>query len=101
TGNDFMNGEGGNDLFIFHEGDGTDTIYGGAGGGWLDTIELQDASGGDNLGDYGTDWTVTLTEGTIESQDASSLTLSTDADGTITLQDGSEINFQDIETIQW
>ena len=34
---------------------GTDTINGGAAGGWTDTIQVQDASGGSNLDTYGVD----------------------------------------------
>ena len=81
--------------------DGNDTIYGGAGGGWTDTIQLQDELGGSDLGVYGTDWTVALTEGTIEETNADNLLLSDDADGTITLEDGSSIDFTDIERIEW
>ena len=65
------------------------------------TIQVQDASGGSNLGTYGVDWTVTLSEGTIDAQDANDLDLSDDADGTITLSDGSIVNFFDIERIDF
>ena len=93
AGNDTQFGGDGSDIFVFWEGHGTDSVYGGQGASWTDTIDLADSSGGNNLGTYGTDWTVSLTQGTIDSQDADSLTLSDDADGTITLQDGSQINF--------
>ncbi len=101
TGNDTLNGGDGNDLFIFQEGDGADVIIGGSGASWTDTIELQDAFGGGDLGTYGTDWTVTLSEGTIDSHNENSIDLSDDADGIITLQDGSTIDFTDIERIEW
>ena len=100
-GNDTLSGGDGSDLFIFQMGDGTDTINGGAGGGWIDAISLQDASGGSKLGTYGVDWTVSLTEGTIDGQDANGLDLSDDADGVITLSDGSIANFFDIERIDF
>jgi hypothetical protein len=100
TGNDTLWGQDGSDLFTFQMGGGTDTIIGGAGGGWTDTIQLQDASGGNNLGTYGTDWTITLSEGTM-SQDANGFDLSDDADGTITLSDGSIANFTDVERIDF
>jgi len=88
-------------MFIFQMGGGTDTINGGTGGSWIDTISLQDASGGSNLGTYGVDWTVALSEGTIDGQDANGLDLSNDADGIITLSDGSIANFFDIERIDF
>ncbi len=100
-GNDTLSGGDGSDLFIFQMGDGTDTINGGAGGSWIDAITVQDASGGSKLGTYGVDWTVSLTEGTIDGQDANGLDLSDDADGVITLSDGSIANFFDIERIDF
>lgn len=86
---------------MFQMGGGTDTINGGTGGGWTDTIQLFDASGSNNLGTYGVDWTVSLTEGTIDGQDANGLDLSNDADGTITLSDGLIVNFTDVERIDF
>ena len=65
----------------------------------VDTIQLQDASGGSDLGTYGVDWTVTMNSGTIDGQDSNGLNLSDDADGIITLSDGSTVNFYDIEVI--
>ncbi|MHA1524604.1 MAG: cadherin domain-containing protein, partial [Alphaproteobacteria bacterium] len=101
SGNDALNGGDGNDLFIFGEGDGSDTIDGGNGGSWTDTIQLQDANGGNDIGTFGTDWTLSLSDGSITSQDANSITLSEYADGTIVLQDGSQISFEDIDQITW
>ncbi len=100
-GNDFLVGSDGNDTFFFSEGHGTDTIDGGSGGSWTDSVYLFDSSGGSNLGTYGTDWTVSLTEGSISSQTSNQITLTQDADGTITLQDGSQVNFTDIEEINY
>jgi hypothetical protein len=99
AGNDTMYGGDEGDIFVFREGDGADTVYGGSGGGWIDTIELSDAGG--DLGTYGTDWTVLLTSGFIDAQDVNSLTLSDDADGMITLADGSTIDFYEIERTEW
>ncbi|MBO6919903.1 MAG: cadherin domain-containing protein, partial [Rhizobiaceae bacterium] len=99
AGNDTMYGGDESDIFVFGEGDGADTVHGGSGGGWTDTIELTDAGG--DLGTYGTDWTVSLTSGSIDAQDANSLTLSDDADGTITLADGSTVDFHEIERIEF
>jgi len=101
AGDDVLHGGDGSDLFLFSEGDGADTIDGGAGGGWTDVIQLSDAGGGSDLGVFGTDWTLTLSEGSINTQDADSITLTDDADGTITLQDGSTIDFTDIERIDF
>ena len=98
AGNDTLSGGDGNDLFIFGLGGGDDTVDGGSGASWTDIVQLD---GGADLGSLGTDWAVTVTDGTIASQDADSLVLSNDADGFITLQDGSELQFRDIEVIQW
>ncbi|PPR23862.1 MAG: hypothetical protein CFH39_00342, partial [Alphaproteobacteria bacterium MarineAlpha10_Bin2] len=86
----------GDDIFMIGAGDGNDTIDGGAGSAWTDTIDL------DNPGDSGTDWTIDLDPGsTIENQTANSLDLSDDASGTINLSDGSEISFENIERFDW
>ncbi|WP_349358517.1 cadherin domain-containing protein [Stappia sp.] len=101
-GNDALYGGDGADLFIYAAGDGSDTVAGGAGGGWVDVLDL---GGGDPsaLGDYGTDWTVTITEGSIVTDDSANgtLTLSDDASGYVDLQDGSRIDFSEIEQVQW
>ena len=99
-GNDILNGNDGNDLFIYTMGDGNDTVNGGAGSLWTDTVQLQDSANA-SLGTYGTDWTVNLTQGSIDTQDANGLNLSTDADGSIDFQDGRSIDFIDIERIEW
>ena len=78
-------------------GTGDDTIHGGTGAGWTDTIQLQDTDG--SAVDAG--WTMTLTTGTQISDDGSSITLSDDSAGTITLEDGSEIAFDGIENINY
>ena len=88
-------------MFLLYEGEGNDTVNGGTGANWIDTIELHDAFGGSDIGTFGVDWTLSLNEGSITSQNANSITLSEDADGVITLEDNTQISFQDIETIQW
>jgi len=100
-GDDTLLGGDGSDTFVFWEGHGADNVQGGQGASWTDNIELHDATGGSNIGTYGTDWTLTLSEGSIDTQDANSITLTDDADGTITLQDGSTIDFFDIERIDF
>jgi len=97
TGNDVLSGGAGDDLFIFDTGDGVDSAYGGAAGGWTDTIQLGDGAG--SIGDIGTDWTLQLDSGSISAQDGDSIDLSEDASGTITLDDGSQLHFQEIERI--
>ena len=97
SGNDTLYGEAGNDLFIFREGDGQDVVYGGTGGGWTDVTQLQDAAGGPPANG----WTYVLDSGVVETSGADFLDLSDDATGTITLVDGSEIDFSGIERIEW
>ena len=96
-GNDILRGEDGSDVFVYEMGDGSDKIYGGSGGGWTDVIQLSD--GETSLGEYGVDWTLEVTDGSIISVDEDGIKLSDDADGIITLSDGSTIEFSDIEEI--
>jgi hypothetical protein len=65
----------------------------------LDTIEL----GGMDGGSYSDEssWTISLSEGNIESNDEGELVLSGDAGGTITFDDGGSIDFENIEKIVW
>jgi len=97
AGDNVLEGGDGSDLFIFTEGGGNDVVQGGTGGGWTDTLELQDGSGGAPAGG----WTYALTQGTVEQSGADYLELSEDAAGTVTLADGSEVAFEGIERIEW
>ena len=99
AGDDTMYGGGESDIFVFGEGDGADTVYGGDGDDWTDTIELSDAGG--DLGTYGADWTSSIDSGSIDAQDANSLTLSDDTDGLVTLADDSTIDFYEIERFEF
>ena len=103
TGNDNISGGDGSDLFMYGLGDGSDTIHGGAGVGWTDVIDLGGGPGVLSAGEYGTDWTVTVTNGSIQSTDLDGgrMELSQDADGYIDFSDGSRVNFNDIEEIRW
>ncbi len=94
---DTLDGGDGSDVFVYEMGDGSDRISGGAGGGWTDSIQLSD--GDTPLGEFGVDWTIEITDGSIISSDEDGITLSDDADGLITLADGSTIQFTDIEEI--
>jgi serralysin len=96
AGNDTMIGGSGDDLFVYLKGHGSDTVNGGS--GWVDTIQFDQSAG--SL-EFGTDWTVSLTSGSIVSQSANELILSDDADGVINVSDGSQISATDVERIQW
>ncbi|MBV1886087.1 MAG: hypothetical protein KUG61_03315, partial [Parvibaculaceae bacterium] len=94
-GDDYLSGGEGSDLFIYQDGDGSDTVLGGA--GWTDTISLQ----GDDGGEMSGDWTVTITSGSTTDSGDGYMNLSDDADGYVSLEGGETISFQDIERIEW
>ena len=100
TGNDSLHGGDGSDTFIFAEGEGNDAVYGGSGVNWVDVIHLQDSMGGNDIGDFGSDWTLALSEGTATVND-DNIELSHDADGIITMKDGSTLEFENVESIVW
>jgi Ca2+-binding RTX toxin-like protein len=96
-GNDNLIGGAGDDVFIYASGHGSDSVNGGT-GSWIDTISLDQSNGALQ---FGTDWTVSLTSGSIASQTANQLTFTPDADGTLHFNDGSTISFHDVERVQW
>ncbi|MGI9508108.1 MAG: calcium-binding protein [Geminicoccaceae bacterium] len=109
AGNDFLEGGDGADRFLLMMAQGNDVVSGGA-DGWTDMIELQDGSGGSNIGDFGNDWTVAIEDGAIEGSGTSIgpngeshgwLDLAEDSSGTIIMQDGTEITFDGIEHVSW
>jgi hypothetical protein len=100
-GNDFYYGGEGSDMFLYAKGSGADQIFGGGGQGWLDTVHFTGVSSGLDATGHGVDWTLQIENGSILSADATSLTLSQDADGAIVFNDGSSVAFHDIEKIEW
>ncbi|WP_428651131.1 beta strand repeat-containing protein, partial [Roseibium sp.] len=103
TGADNISGGDGSDLFMYGLGDGNDLINAGAGTSWTDVIDLGGGPGVASAGEYGVDWTVTVTSGSIDATDTSGgkITLSQDADGYIDFADGSRVTFNDVEEIRW
>jgi Ca2+-binding RTX toxin-like protein len=97
AGKDKLYGGEGNDTFVFGLGDGKDTVDGGNGGSWSDVIQLEGVS----TGPGGGDWTIRIDSGAIAEANADHLILTEDAAGTITLSDGSSVNFEGIERIEW
>jgi len=93
-GNDTAFGGDGDDTFIFGDGWGNDSFDGG-GGSWTDTIHI---SGREDLTAY-SDWT--LTGATVVDSGDGYLQLADDSDGTITLDDGSQLTFTDVDRIEW
>jgi len=99
AGNDQLHGGRGNDSFLFDSQVtfGDDEVFGGSGGDWTDVIQLQNEANAPNSGD----WTVSITSGSILESTPDHLVLSEDAEGIISMTDGSEIIFEGIERIEW
>jgi hypothetical protein len=98
AGNDTLIGGDGSDVFIHMHGDGSDIVQGGTGASWFDTINLDQSHG--SLQPT-TDWTISLTSGSIVSSGANDMVFSSDASGVINFTDGSKIDFVEIEHVQW
>jgi Ca2+-binding RTX toxin-like protein len=98
VGNDTLIGGDGNDVFVYMNGQGSDVVQGGTGANWLDTIELDQSLG--SLQPT-SDWTISLTSGSIVSSGANDMVFSHDASGVINFADGSKIDFVEIERVQW
>ena len=96
AGNDRLHGDAGNDLFVFSDGGGSDTLYGGAGGGWVDTVHLQDSDGSA----YSGGWTYVLGSSVVDAG-ANHVTFTDDASDSITFEDGSMLSFTELEQIAW
>ncbi len=93
-GADTAIGGDGDDIYIFGNGDGSDSFAGG-GGAWTDAIEL---SGHDGAAAF-SDWT--LAGATVVETGSDYLVLSDNSAGTITMDDGSEITFTGVDRIEW
>lgn len=94
AGDDTLVGGEGNDLFTFGAGDGDDTVQGGD--GWLDTVQLDGVGGSPGDG-----WSLELDEGSVVEQADGYVALTNDASGTITMDNGDQIQFDGIERIEW
>jgi VCBS repeat-containing protein len=101
AGNDTLYGDAGADLFIMNVGAGVDTVFGGAGGGWIDVIELRDSVNVTYNGGFPGDWTMVLTSGQVIGTEAEAFNLSADAAGYLENTDGTRVNFSEIEQIRW
>ncbi|MBF0423783.1 MAG: hypothetical protein HQL73_12420 [Magnetococcales bacterium] len=99
-------GADGNELFIFGHGGGVDHVDGSATSeGWLDSIHLEGVHGGPAADlDHAASGDWTLSSDHAYTVDAAHQTIdfnSHDASGTITMEDGTKIEFHNVEHIQW
>ena len=93
-------GGAGDDVYQFEALGDSDSFSGGDGGGWTDVIELDvDIA---SQPDPDNPWTITV-DGNEVSYDVDQgfLDLGPDASGVISFDDGSEINFDGVEQVQW
>jgi Ca2+-binding RTX toxin-like protein len=97
AGNDVAFGGDGDDLIIWTLGDGNDTIDGGSGGGWIDTLEL----GGVVVNEATVGSWMSFDTGGIDSATLGEIVLTADSSGTIAASDGSEIAFAGLERVTW
>lgn len=100
-GQNTVNGQDGSDIYVAMEGDGGKTNFsGGSGDGWTDVIVVTNDSGGASPDDS---WTIAIEGGvTIEiDSDMGAVDLGEDVSGTLTLSDGTEIDFSELERIEW
>ena len=105
AGADQLFGEEGDDTFIFGAGEGgTNDIDGGA-GSWIDTIQLSDATQAPTASLQGEgSWTLQVDNDTSYTVDNDAQTITFDdgdASGSITLNDGSQVDFSNIDKIEW
>jgi hypothetical protein len=84
-----------NDLFIFGVGAGDDYFNGGA--GWADTVQLQGIAGGPSDGS----WALQVSDDTAFVQGDHEIAFGEKASGTIELNDGSTLTFENVDKIKW
>ena len=97
-GNDEAFGGEGSDTYAFNPFEGMDTFHGGE--GWTDVVQLNALA--DENADPDNPWTIVV-DGVQQEYDLAmgALELDPDSAGTITLSDGSELNFDGVEKIEW
>ncbi|MEO0421607.1 MAG: cadherin domain-containing protein [Pseudomonadota bacterium] len=95
AGDDAVDGAGGDDLYQFFAMDtGTNSFDGGT--GW-DAVALEVPAGSDD-----TPWTIEVDGQTIDYDlDAGTIDLDADSSGTITYEDGSQLEFERLDNIFW
>jgi hypothetical protein len=96
TGSDILVGGDGSDRLVFSGLDALDTAWGGAGGNWLDILDLSGLSGTE-----ANHWTLVLTQGSLLSTTAHDFTFSADAHGVIQLGGETKIAFHEIEQLHF
>ncbi|MBF0149206.1 MAG: hypothetical protein HQL84_04085 [Magnetococcales bacterium] len=103
AGDDVMDGGDGNDLFIIGNDQGHDQVNGGEGEGWVDAIHLENVSGGPlSASNPDGNWTLeTAANFTIDEVNQQIRFEGANASGTITLEDGTLIEFDNMEMIGW
>ena len=82
------NGSSGDDVFVYHAGDGAAAFNGGAGDDAIRLVSVEDG------------WTLQLRRGEVLSDDAGHLSLSAASVGFITFADGSTLRFSNVERIE-
>jgi Ca2+-binding RTX toxin-like protein len=82
------NGSSGDDVFVYHGGDGDAVCNGGAGADAIRLLSVEDG------------WTLHLRRGEVLSEDGGHLSLSSSAVGFITFADGSTLRFSGVEWIE-
>ncbi|WP_298843888.1 LamG-like jellyroll fold domain-containing protein [uncultured Roseobacter sp.] len=105
-GDDLLSGGSGDDAFYIAAMQGNDTIDGGAGASWTDTLHLDGMGGGGaNISGNTVDgdgWTLMLDGGhTVTSLNSGVLEMSSDASGVVSFDDGGSVSFTDLERITW
>jgi len=93
-GDDTLIGDSGSDTFYYALGDGADQLDGGAGGSWIDTLEVASAGAPAGAGA----WWVELADGTVLSSSAHTgvFDLGSDQSGTVHFSDGGQIDFENL-----